>query len=780
MWIILFRAFLLWALFWACSVSSIHAESQYYGLAAAPSDFSGPLDQRGLNRSLTASDRITVQQGHFFKVGEDGQPGTADDRRARLYGVNLSYSANFPDHERARQIARRLRNLGFNAVRLHHLDSLRDNGVDDFHSVLLPGPFPTFNLKAIERLKFFLKALKDEGIYANLNLYVAYRFRPDVDKIPPLEGMNIPLVPSSAVQVFHPKLIALQATYARELIRLLGLGNDPMLAMVEIRNESSLASAWQAWGTQKWSEAIRGDYAVELTRQWNSWLVQTYGSVETACQRWADCVTLGSQPLVSPTEADVLRTGQRAGFLGKAVDKLRAWSGLSGSLEEGDGRGQRFFDFARFIIDTDKHYFEEMRRAVRTVASPLVPITGTQMSFGGPMNYLSQSTMDYLDDHFYIDHYNFPKAAWDANDWRINDTRLPKIVIDDLTELSTIRDLNRPFVVSEYNQPYPNRQGAAITPLIALVGALQDWDGLFHFDYIDGNNWGVMPSGFRLSGDWAKLAVVGQSAQIFRTDLIPPLSVQSPTLLEANAILRIGALRQREDRGLVVMPKPAEKMFQARLGSALAVSNSKKPSFVVPSQSKTWKIAYEEGEERLSFSGPRLAGFIGKYAPGQQIDVGSLIFEPLDPLRAFATVLVTSLDEKPISKSEHLLISVPGHVMGSQPGALPPRPKRLVPYENTSDWWTLEPDPLSNGKPSGALVGQEPLWMERVPLKVTLRTNANDAKVFPLSLTGKRLGQLPATSVVKLADSYEFKLQMEAAPQSPWYEIVLNPASVKK
>ena len=753
---------------------SVNAATPYYSLGVTQSIFGGSVDVSGMNNGLTAADRITVQQGHFFRIGSDGQPGTRDDRRVRLYGVNLTYNANFPDTDRARQIARRLRSLGFNAVRLHHLDSPGTGGsTDDLRSVLRYGPFPTFNLKAVERLKGFLKILKEEGIYVNLNLYVAYRFKPELDNIPYATPGVALLGQASPVQVFYPKLIALQATYAQELIRLLGVGNDPMLAMVEIRNESSLASAWQAWDTREWTDAIRGDYADELTRQWNGWLVRTYGSVDKACVQWTGCATTGAQALVSPAEADDFRTGQRASVIGKAVDKLRTWSGWAASPEVITGKGQRFVDFARFIVDTDRHYFEEIKRAIRTVTHPLVPITGTQMAYGESLNYLSQGSMDYLDDHFYIDHYNYPRVPWAPYDWRIRDTRLTATELNNLTELSARRDLNRPFVISEYNQAYPNRQGAAITPLLAILGALQDWDGLFHFDYIDGDDWGVLPSGFRLSGDWAKLAVTGQSAQIFRTGLVSPISIRLPYLLDTQSILGKGALRQRRDRGEVPNPLSVTKMFQFKLGT---IFENRKESPTVSTPSSAATVSYSEEDGRVVFTAPRLAGFLGKYAPNQRINAGSLTFEPLDPSRGFATVVVTSMDEQPIGKSSRILVSVPGHIMGSQPDVWPVRPKRLVPYENNSDWWTLEPEVADKSHPSGSLVARGVLWMERVPLKITLQTQATDLKVFPLSLSGQRLGQLPAASVVKLATAYELTLQMEPYPQSPWYEIVLTAA----
>lgn len=789
--------------YYTLDIGALQSQGPSSSQAQLQTPLTGPPDQSALNAALTPADRIAVSQGHFFAVGADGQTGTADDRRVRLYGVNLSYNANFPEPEAARRIARRLRSLGVNAVRLHHLDSTPDASADQTHSVLTQGPYPSFNRKAVERLKSFLKALKEEGIYANLNLNVGYRFRPSLDGIPPLPG-DVAMPPASPVQIFYPSLIALQIRYAQELIQLLALGNDPQLAMVELRNESSLASTWQAWRTQEWSDAMQGAYGIELTGQWNAWLVRTYGSIDKACVRWAGCASTGPQPLMSPGEADALRTGQQqAGTLSKLSDHFYAllhramvWANIGqgrGQHSEPAGPVQRSIDFVRFIADTDQHYFETLKQAVRTVAGPLVPITGTQMSYGGPLNYLSQGGMDYLDEHFYVDHYDFPKAAWDPYDWRIKDSSLTGTDMQTLVKLGRHRDLKRPFVVSEYNQAYPNRQGAEVAPVVAVVAALQDWDGLFQFDYADGDNWGVLPSGFRLSGDWAKLAVMGQSAQLFRSGLLPALTATAAQALDTPFLLLGGALRQREGRGVTARdaaPWTPSGIFEAKLGTLL---NSHSTPFVasqlplpplmpslsanqtaeVPAASLT--SVYSPEEARLLFAAPQSTGFTGQVAPGQRITVGNLSFEPLDPRQKMATVMVTSLDALPLSQSAHMLVSLPGHVLGSQPGSLPPRPQKLIPYERSNGWWTLEPNATSQGKPSGAREAQGPLWMARVPMKLTLKAMGQPSTtlaVYPLNLQGQRLSPLPATSVFKLNGDDILTLQNEVRPQSPWYEIV--------
>ena len=76
-------------------------------LAGAP-DFSF------LNAPLTSADRIFVRDGHFYAVGPDLQPNTADDRRVRFFGISFAFGANFPDPNNGDcvRVAKRLRRMG--------------------------------------------------------------------------------------------------------------------------------------------------------------------------------------------------------------------------------------------------------------------------------------------------------------------------------------------------------------------------------------------------------------------------------------------------------------------------------------------------------------------------------------------------------------------------------------------------------------------------------------------------------------------------------------------
>ena len=65
-----------------------------------------------LEKPAGASGRIRVENGHF--VNNKG--------RVRFNATNLTGPANFPTHEEAEKLAKRLARFGFNCVRLHYMD----------------------------------------------------------------------------------------------------------------------------------------------------------------------------------------------------------------------------------------------------------------------------------------------------------------------------------------------------------------------------------------------------------------------------------------------------------------------------------------------------------------------------------------------------------------------------------------------------------------------------------------------------------------------------------
>ena len=199
------------------------------------------------------------------------------------------------------------------------MDSQPDSRPENAGSLLTTGRYPTLNTVAVARLRAFLDALKAEGIWANLNLKVGYVFRPSVDGVPALAGGAAMPTQSKPLHMMLPRMIELQADYTRAVIDALALDDDPVLAMVEINNESSLVQAWQS---NQMDASVTGEYEAEFRRQWNGWLAARYPDTATLSAAWG-----GGEP----DGPELLRTGRLA------YGDPRARSGFDGAWRNGQG-----------------------------------------------------------------------------------------------------------------------------------------------------------------------------------------------------------------------------------------------------------------------------------------------------------------------------------------------------------------------------------------------------------------------------------------------------------
>lgn len=754
---------------------------EYFPFVVDEDGLAGPMDQSGLNRALDASSRLFVRNARLFSVGADGKPFTADDVRTRLYGVNLSFGSNFPSAQDAPALASRLRKLGMNAVRLHHMDSFPTDDTTAPGSLLTTGPFPTFNRVALTRLSGLITALSEQGIYVNLNLHVGYRFRPDVDKVPAPQGPPGEAPIGNPLHVYHPRLIQLQEQYARELIRALRLRSNPALAMVEINNESSLLAAWQ-W--RKWEYAVPGGYAEVLEGLWQQWLVARYGSTARACEAWQVCANPSAPiPLLMPADADIASTELQKlrermnAMVSRAAAYLPGASPAQGHTGAVSGKARRTQDFLQFLADTDKTYFDRMRAVVKAEVDALVPVTGTQMAYGGALNFDSQSGMDYIDEHIYVGHPDFP-AGWNPRDWRIRDvTPSAGPELHRLLALAFRRDRGKPFVVSEYSQPYPNPRGSETVPVLAAIAAQQDWDGLFYFDYTFDAKGLAAPSNFSLSGDWGKYALTGPSAWLFRQAVLPGHAARVVLPLPSAARQAIAAspafdaLDSHVTQTLAVSPElPLRAQVSMDPGAAPAATVPATPATGMPPG-----LNFDAGRKRLVLQSPHVIGVWGSLG-GDRVQAGPVSVSLAGKTASHASLLLTPVDGQPLAGSRHLLLSLGNWTTGTQAGSRPPRPKELVNYKGERNWLTLEPDALASHHPSGSVETSGPAWVQRASLRVSWPGSMAGVRIYPLDGKGRRLPPLGGGALTQQGNEVHAELQATAAQASLWYEIVLASA----
>jgi hypothetical protein len=247
--------------------------------------------------NILEAQRVTAQGGNFVVGGEP----------IRFWGVNLVAAGAFPTKDKSAGIAARMRKMGINLVRLHHMDNPSWSGVN---SSVIDNSQGTrhLNLVSLDRLDYLLAQLKRNGIYVNMNLNVSRTFQESdgvqgADSIPDF---------GKGITLFDPWLEFLQREYAQQLLGHvnpytgLALGKDPVVAMVEMNNENSLYGYWKDDALRPFASG--GSLMVRHVRMldslWNGWLLQKYGNQATLGGAW-------NTGLVPPGTGELL---QNAGF----------------------------------------------------------------------------------------------------------------------------------------------------------------------------------------------------------------------------------------------------------------------------------------------------------------------------------------------------------------------------------------------------------------------------------------------------------------------------------
>ncbi len=167
--------------------------------------------------------------------------------------------------------------------------------------------------------------------------------------------------------------------------------------------------------------------------------------------------------------------------------RFEAW--LAGKAPTGIDGELRTTWINRFLVETQSASFARMRAFLDGLGCRTLITDQNHWSII-PMALMRQDA-DFVDDHFYCDHpEHFPLPSGLHNESALAD--LPAI----FSGIFPGRTFGKPYTISEFNWVYPNRFRAESGPLTAAYAALQDWDGLYRFDYASAPLDGEMPAGY--------------------------------------------------------------------------------------------------------------------------------------------------------------------------------------------------------------------------------------------------------------------------------------------
>jgi len=396
-------------------------------------------------------------------------------------------------------------------------------------------------------------------------------------------------------------------------------------------------------------------------------------------------------------------------------------------------------DFADFLTETEARFSNRMRKFVReTLGFRRTNVIDTQIAWGGLTALERERSMEYADNHAYWQHPVFLGTDWDPKNWRVEQVAMVNEMDrggGELGNLALTRIFGKPYSISEYNHPAPNRYQVENMLLFAAVAAFQDWDAIYTFDY------GATGTGMendRIGGFFAhatnpaKFAYFSTAAMIFRTFQVPvargsaTLTLARPawhtamTAGEAWASQRPNALTHR-----------------------IAIRDAEKSPYGVKTTAATntpLRVQRTAAGAVFTANAPQVRAWVG-FTPSE-VTLGSVRFRrtPLTP--KFAAVTMTAIDQRPIETSRRVLITAMGRA------------------ENIGMGWNAARDSVSDQWGAG------PVHVETVPMSVRVKTSTL-RRAFALDPNGRRRLAIPVTV---RGGVLEFTLQRAYA--TPWVELV--------
>lgn len=663
---------------------------------------------------------------HGFVKVLNGRFADGQGKRLRLWGVNFSFNASFPDKKDAPAVAAHLARFGVNCVRIHHHDWRSPRGLIDSSQP----DSRHLSAEMLDRFDFLVSELKKRGIYVDLNMNVARAFQ-DADGVKDAGLLGF----AKAVTQFDPRMIELQKEFAHAYLTHKNpytgneYRNEPAVAIVEIVNENSLIEYWARGRLQggppkpgqdpTWRD-VPGSYATDLDKLYQDYLASA----------------------VKP--ADVAAIRKEAGVAeGQAVPRL-------GPAQFKEASALRFRTEAEFYISLEDRFYQTMAGYLKNELKVRVPVIANSVHASTftpyPLSSIT-SKLDAVDTHVYWQH---PSYTRDANG-KTTGFKILNTPMVNAPEKSTVVALHRsavrgkPFTVSEVNHPYPSEYAAEMIPVLASYASFLDWDGIFwySFEHSAASNWtSRYPSHFDIRQDPVKMSQLAAGALVFlRGDVAASRKTVSRTIAKADVV---ESLRQPSSAAPLFTEGAAPGALlqdDVRISSFDSKKTSRLPKAKAPYRTNTREIKWsvDKGKGVVTATSPRYESATGF------IKENAVRLRHLNPTvdNSFASLMLVSLDGKPVIESAKLLLTT-----GARTG-------------NTGMEWNSDRTSLIRN-------GTGPMLIEPVTGSIRLSNmgKASRVEIVPLDGAGRAMG--PFVTAEKILEGFRLTL---GEYKTPWYLI---------
>jgi len=600
---------------------------------ADPFDDGAELDLRGMN------ERVAGGSGWMRRDGGGLRLGSGD--RVRLWGVNLSAANAAQDRASVDYLARRLAKLGVNAIR--------------YHSPLFTDDPDRPDPRRIEQLQYLVAAMKRQGIYTTLSFYFPLWY--DVKPEHGIEGFeSIENKKPFGLIFFDPTLQRMHRQWLDAALRSENphgppLAEEPALAMVELVNEDSFFF-WtftpQNVPEPHWSR---------LEKRFGEWLVERYGALDAARAAWDG----------DRADRDAFDAGRAALF--------GAWFMTRDGLRDvGEGRRKRIRDQVRFLAELQRDFYADLKRHAREELGYRGLVVASNWQTADPVlldpierwTYLAG---DVIDRHGYFGgKHEGEGASYSVRRGHRYEDRTA-LASPGQTPLSFVQVADRPHIISELGWPQPNRYRLEMAPLAAGAASRLGIDGLFFFtvdnNYLDA----TAIAKFQLASP-AAIQSFPAAAILFRRGWEQEHDPVWVERLGGKAMFELDPAAEADERFRHVMALDALRRADGPEGEAADAPGEVAPGLrrflpvhrayggegrvvergAAPPEARREPLLVDPAGWLMLVNTPRIQGVVGAF---ERIHTRDLVF---DLGGEFQSVLVTSLDGRPIAESSELLV----------------------------------------------------------------------------------------------------------------------------
>lgn len=555
---------------------------------------------------LNAQEKPAGKRGFVKASGE--RLLFADNTPARFWGTNLSAYTLFstPD-DVIKQQARRLSALGFNLVRLHHHDSPWVNP-NIFGDNKITQDTQQVSAESQAKLDWWIKCLKDEGIYVWLDLHVERALKAG-DNIYGFDEIRKGKEVASLKGYAYVNITIQQAMkrfaedYLTHINPHTGLANkdDPAIAAVLITNENDI--------TQHFGIALLPDKQVPLHNKLYTAEANAFASQHNLPQSLT----------------------------------WRAWEYGPAKL---------------FLNDLEQRFNVEMIQHLREIGVKVPIATTSTWGLNGLASLPALTAGDVIDVHSYGGTGQLEKNPLTSDGL--------------LHWIAAGQVVGKPLTVTEWNsEPFPTPDRHTLPLYMAGTASHQGWDALMQYAYSQEpltGGW-ISASNWHAYNDPALLATLPAAALMYRRGDVREASTTymftpSPATLFNQAITPSNsiALRTAAEKGKLQIAMPYTKelpwLKQSQLSTRAQVFNDPNLSLLDANASEsttdTGELKRNWRKGIYTINTPRTLAATG-WIGGESITLGAINIQANTPN---ASVAVQSLDGAPVSQSRNLLISL--------------------------------------------------------------------------------------------------------------------------